>query len=79
MQAELIVIDGGDGNTYKAKFELPQISLAWEKDLDYDFLRKVKRHLKTKDIRMQTPFPNESLFYSVNPDDAPLLANVRKY
>lgn len=76
MHAEIISIDNISCVDYKAKFQMPQLSLAWEKDLDYAYLRKVKRHLKTKSIRMQLPFPNEGLFTEITRVDLALLTNV---
>jgi hypothetical protein len=76
MNCELVSIDGVSSIDYKAKFVMPQLALAWEKDLDYEFLRKVKRHLKTLGVKMLSPFPNEGIFYEIGPIDIISLQDV---
>ena len=74
-----VVVSTPNSNTeYKIVLTLEQINLSWEKLIEYDALRKIKKHLKAQypPIRMESPFPNEKVWKSITAEDLVLVKAV---
>jgi len=76
MDVDLVLADGTSSMHYCVKFHVPRLSIDWEQAVDYDYLRKVKKYMKSIGYRMNSPFPNETLFRDICDDDVVMLKNV---